>query len=39
MKWQTIQIVGGYGILAVAIANICISNANGYGKNAVASYS
>jgi|GEM_PF-1163279 hypothetical protein len=30
--------VGGYGIPAVAIANSYISVANGYGKNAVASY-
>ena len=30
--------VGGYGIPAVAIANSYISVANGYGRNAVASY-
>ncbi len=33
--------VGGYGILAVAIANSCNDMffiADGYGKNAVASY-
>ena len=30
--------VGVYGIPAVAIANSYISVANGYGKNAVASY-
>ena len=30
--------VGGYGFPAVAIANSYISVANGYGKNAVASY-
>ena len=34
-EWLT---VGDYGILAVVIANSCISVTNGYGRNAVASY-